>query len=389
MATGTLGKVRRADTDPDFARFGIDRNTIAVWEDGRRESGAAGRFEWWYFEARLEVLGLPTLAIVIAFFVKPMDAAHGPEAPMMSIRAHALLSGPHGMELPPVPPAEFSADAAQCDVRIGPSRCRVEANGNYVVEFEAPDVRGSLVLVPSSPAARIGTGHLLFEDGAGGDQYLGWVVAVPSAVAHIDCVVGGMRYQGTGRGYHDHNWGDAPMPRAVHHWYWGRADVGPFSINFARVTPQAAFGSAEHADLVLFENRTILACGSVGVTVSTGPASPDPGSHKPFSRDITVDFRSPGLHCVAHFKSIKSGFRKRSPSGEAAYHRDAAICTLLVTRGGEPELFGPVFTTFEMMWFGEEASPAALAVFSQGLAEPVQLQELSMLQTYPPAGASL
>ena len=33
-----------------------------------------------------------------------------------------------------------------------------------------------------------------------------------------------------GHGYHDHNWGETPMNNIIHHWYWGRAQVGQYLI---------------------------------------------------------------------------------------------------------------------------------------------------------------
>ena len=126
--TTTTGTVRRADTDADFARFGVDRSRIQAWEDGRRENSAAGRFEWWYFEVRLR-----SGAIVIAFMDKMMTDATGTLAPVISIRAQLWLR-PYGDEIC-FPPQAFSADTSKCDVRIDSSFCRDGGGGIYHLEF--------------------------------------------------------------------------------------------------------------------------------------------------------------------------------------------------------------------------------------------------------------
>ena len=43
-----------ADRPADYARFGLDPTTIALWEDGARTDNRPGTYEWWYFDAHLD-----------------------------------------------------------------------------------------------------------------------------------------------------------------------------------------------------------------------------------------------------------------------------------------------------------------------------------------------
>lgn len=371
MATGTM---RRADSDPDYVRFGVDRNRIQLWEDGRREHSAPGEFEWWYFEFRLR-LG----ALVVAFMDKMLTDATGPLLPVVSIRAQLLLI-PFGEE-GKFQPQDFQADASMCDVTIGTNTCQDTGAGVYRLEFQGRDVAGTIELRADVPPARIGTGHLLFENGAD-QQYLGWIVAVPCGAAAVDCKIGGHHIQETARGYHDHNWGDRPMSSAIHHWYWGRAEVGGFTVIFANVKAQPDYGSGEMAEVILIEGQTTIVSGSQGVTFTPSTPVPDSTTHKPFSGALTFTLDTADARFVVSLLSVWA--LPRTQQGDAAYHRDVAVCTLTVQRPGSVVLHGPVRTSYEMMWFGTAGAADAGSVFDRGFTDPAFVPPGLGLTVVPP-----
>ncbi|PTB57241.1 hypothetical protein M431DRAFT_4303 [Trichoderma harzianum CBS 226.95] len=67
---------------------------------------------------------------------------------------------------------------------------------------------------------------------------VGWANAVPDAYASVDLVINGTKLQfSDGIGYHDKNWGTAPLADNLETWYWGHARVGPYSIVWFDATP--------------------------------------------------------------------------------------------------------------------------------------------------------
>jgi hypothetical protein len=34
----------------------------------------------------------------------------------------------------------------------------------------------------------------------------------------------------SGSGYHDHNWGNNSIMELFNHWYWSRAEIGPYNV---------------------------------------------------------------------------------------------------------------------------------------------------------------
>src|ERR1700691_1107284 len=77
----SVGSVRRADDDADYARLKIDRKLVARWEDGQRESTASGHFEWWYFDAHLD----DGATVVVAFYTKPTINPDTELSPLVTI----------------------------------------------------------------------------------------------------------------------------------------------------------------------------------------------------------------------------------------------------------------------------------------------------------------
>lgn len=355
MSTAS-GRVRRADTDQDFARFDVKRDVIERWEDGQRQPSGVGTFEWWYFEVRLR-FG----TIVVAFMDKMLtDATKGLD-PTVSVRAQIGFTR-HGSETT-YPVKAFSASRQQCDVRIGTNRC-VDGGARYRLEVVSDDINGTIELTASAPPVRIGTGHLLFENGSE-DQYLGWLVAVPAGQADIKLNIGGRTIEEEGRAYHDHNWGDKPMAAAIHHWYWGRAEFGDITVIASNVTAQAAFGSQAMADIVVIDGGKIVVAGSAGAAFVASPPTPDTTTGKPLSKTWGVSVTKGAVRYVVGFRSVADLVRRCD--GDAAYHRDLALCVLLVDRGGLTLPMMPVVSSYEMMWFGDADPLDAHAAFARGM----------------------
>jgi hypothetical protein len=71
--------------------------------------------------------------------------------------------------------------------------------------------------------------------------------------------VGGRSSTSGGVGYHDHNWGNAPMPELMHHWYWARGTAGPYSVIASYITAEKAYGYSALPVFMLARDGRIVA----------------------------------------------------------------------------------------------------------------------------------
>jgi hypothetical protein len=62
-----------------------------------------------------------------------------------------------------------------------------------------------------------------------------------------------------GTGYHDHNWGNVALPAVMHHWYWGRAHVGEYTLIFVEQIALKKYASTRLPVFLLAKGDEILA----------------------------------------------------------------------------------------------------------------------------------
>jgi hypothetical protein len=280
-APAGCGYLRRADDAADYLRLGIDRKSIAPWEDGQRESADSGHFEWWYFDAHLN----DGATIVVAFYTKPPNDPGSRLAPLVTIN----LTLPGGRIVNKVyrgKPNEFSASKTGCDVRIGANRFVGDLH-RYHITAGIEDVSVDIELIGEVPPWRPKSGHTYFAKAKGQpEQLFAWLPSVPQGRATIDYAVGGVAMKSTGVGYHDHNWGDAPMPSLMHDWYWARAKVGPYAVVTSYVTAGARFGYTTRTTFLLAKDGAIAADDDGKVSFAVDRVSTDQATGKPVA-DIT------------------------------------------------------------------------------------------------------
>ena len=69
------------DDDLHYKKMNLDRNNVALWEDGLRTNGVKGEYEWWYFDSHYP----DGTILVIFFFTKSPIAVNGPVKPQTTI----------------------------------------------------------------------------------------------------------------------------------------------------------------------------------------------------------------------------------------------------------------------------------------------------------------
>jgi predicted secreted hydrolase len=250
--------VRLGTTAEDYERIGIERDRILPWEDGARTDGSEGTYEWWYFDAHLD----DGAKLVVAFLTKNFTDIARPLAPMIRIDLD-LPDGTSHHEAAEWKPEEFSASSDRCDVRIGDNSFDGDLHA-YRITARIGDVAVDVGLTADIPAWRPRTGHFLF--GGRGEREFNWLPAVPQGTVEATYRVGGRAHTAQGVGYHDHNWGNAPVNSLVNHWYWARGQAGPYTTIASRITAEEEFGSAGLSVFMLARDGEIVVDDATKVT---------------------------------------------------------------------------------------------------------------------------
>ncbi len=264
---------RLGSTAEDYERIGISPGHVAPWEDGARTDGTAGTYEWWYFDAHLD----DGAKLVVVFLTKNFTDISKPLAPMIRIDLD-VPDGTSYNKIAKFEPGEFSASKDRCDVRIG-GNAFVGDLRTYKIIAKIDDIAVEVSLTEEVPAWRPRTGHWYF--GANDEQEFNWLPAVPQGKVHATYSVAGKSSTAAGVGYHDHNWGNAPLQALINHWYWARGQAGPYTVIASHITAEQKYGNAELPILLLARNGQIIADDASKVTFERLGTYADMATGKP------------------------------------------------------------------------------------------------------------
>ena len=279
MNAKPVGSFRLAASEDDYERLGLLPSKVANWEDGQRIGTEDGAYEWWYFDAHLE--GGAT--VVVTFSTKSSATVDAPFAPSVTIN----LTMPDGRKIDKTLHAEteaFSASKDGCDVRIGENHF-VGDLSHYHIEAAVDDVSVKIDLIGEVPSWRPRTGHMYFGQ-AGEEHLFAWFPAVPQGRVRVVGKVGAETFESVGVGYHDHNWGDAPMAELIHDWYWARSQIGPFTVVASYITTAEKYGYQSQIVFLLAKDGKVVADDETKVRFETDKVFTDEVTGKP-TADIT------------------------------------------------------------------------------------------------------
>jgi hypothetical protein len=265
-----------------YAALGLTPGRVAVWEDGARTSGEPGTYEWWYFDFTLS----DGSTLVITYLTKNFTQPQTKLSPFVTF----TLDRPGESTVSRVvtaSPADFAASRDRCDVRIGANTARGDLH-DYSVHFADGDVSADITLHGTVPSWRPGTGFSFFGGEKG--HYFAWLPSVPQGTVAGTLAVGGRSMTVSGVGYHDHNWGDASMLTLIHDWYWGRAQIGGYTVIASYITASSAFGSTPIPLFMLAHDGRIIADDSSKIRFSTEGVFTDPFTGKPVAATIVYDY---------------------------------------------------------------------------------------------------
>lgn len=267
-----------------YQRLGLKPDSIAAWEDGLRTDTAPGSYEWWYFDAHLD----DGSSLVIVFYTKNPMSPDRPLEPFVSVNldrpgAKTVTFESH------CPAEDFAASPDGCDVRIGDNTFRGDLH-HYEIHVGHDDLVIDVDLTGHVPPWRPATGHLLF--GQHDEHFFAWLPSVPQGTASVTVTSRGSEECLNGVGYHDHNWGDMAMHKLINHWYWGRAQAGPYSIIASYITAEDRYGAAEVPVFLLARGDIVVADDVSKLQFAIHDEQTDERSGKSFGNTLVYQYES-------------------------------------------------------------------------------------------------
>jgi hypothetical protein len=242
--------VALANKKEDYKRLGITKEP-AIWEDGMRTNGQAGSYEWWYFDAEYT----DGTKIVVVFYTKNEFDVKGKACP--TIRFDLTL--PDGRiiskKISEEKGSTIRASKEKCNVKIDKSSIEY-ADGHYLIHFVDDSIDYRCTMKSTAPMWRPKTGHLLF--GEKQKDFFAWFVAQPSADLEAALTVDGEQRELIGNGYHDHNWGNAEINQLINHWYWCRANIGPYTVISCDIIADKKYDYTRQPIIMIAKNGGIM-----------------------------------------------------------------------------------------------------------------------------------
>jgi len=276
------------NTPADFHSRGIEAAPKA-WEDGLRISGGRpGEYEWWYIDARMTDGTIIAATYMVS--VQP-GAALG----LLSASITAPDGKTHALNVPYKGYELASVSRREADIALGGNYLRGDLETYHSVTDPAAlkGIGWDLTLRRVAPSYRRGTGYT-----SAGESYFGWFCAVP-----FGRVAGTLFYDGKtvsveGEGYHDHNWGNIPMPVLIEDWWWGRMQLGEYTVVASNVHYAREYGGPLIPALAIFKGNELILDGAQRpekIRFSQGNIQPHPdpkrGGRSEHTLPRTVSFR--------------------------------------------------------------------------------------------------
>lgn len=359
------GYARLAQKPEDYEHLGLDVKTIAQWEDGQRASTDPGNFEWWYFDTHLE----DGTTIVVVFYPKPLEAPHLPLTPCVEIS----ITRPNCVAIERTvmfDPSEFSASTDGCDVRIGSNRFTGDLD-TYHITATAEELSVDIELTGEVKSWRPETGHFYFADKEQPQNYFAWLPSVPQGAVKAKYSIGDETFEGNGTGYHDHNWGDAPMPELMHDWYWARAEIGPYTVIASYIISEEKYNYDPMTVFLLAKDGKLVVDDHLKVKFSTDDNSTDDKTGKPVADLSTYTYADGDTEYVISFKRqetiVQRVFADGLPSEQRQIAKDNGIDSAYMRLRGTATLEkrenGEVVESFEnpavweQMYLGKTRTP--------------------------------
>lgn len=270
-------------TKEHYEKLGLKKNHIEMWEDGMRTDGSEDTYEWWYFDSHLS----DGSKLVIVFFTKHYTDVSRPLSPLVTLS----LEKPDGTKVDKVYQLDdinnFYASKEQCDVRIGTNTFKGDLN-TYNIHVAIDEICADIGLKRNVPSWRPETGYWLFGDN---EEYnFSWLPSVPNGEIKGTININGDQSTFEGVGYHDHNWGNIGMMNVLNNWYWGRAQIGQYTVISCYIQAEEQYGYQPFPVFMVSKNNEIIAEDGQKICFSTDDRYIDTFSSKPVSNILFYEY---------------------------------------------------------------------------------------------------
>jgi hypothetical protein len=265
---------------------------------------------------------------------------------------------------------QFSASKDSCDVRIGANRFVGDLH-SYRITAAIEEIFVEIELTGAVRAWRPKSGHLYF--GADGRERLfAWLPTVPQGVARVRYKIGNEIHHASGSGYHDHNWGDVPMQKLIHNWYWARAKAGPYTVIASHITATEAYNYETQIVYMLAKSDEIIADDDGCVSFKSERVGGDSKTGKLIADVTRYIYKNGDTRYVVTFERqrtiLQVSFIDRMPflnrliakiiRFDGAYHRFTGKVTIEKFENDvRVEVFDDDHAIWELMYFGKTRLP--------------------------------
>lgn len=296
-----------AADEADYRRLGILRGLVKPGEDGARTDNRRGTYEWWYFDAHLD----DGATLVLTFMNKDLASPQKPLEPLIRLNLD-LPDGSTFEKLVKFPADSWSAATDHADVRIAGNRFTGDLH-TYRITATLDEIDVDVTLVGEVGPWRPATGYMLF--GAERDQEFAWLPSVPQGKVTARYTVDGVVHSAGGVGYHDHNWGNVPLPAIVHDWYWARGKAGLYSVIASRITAHQKYDYQELPIFMLARDGVVVADDSGRVRFDAEDVYTDELTGKPVANVTRYTYDAGDDRYVVTFTREKDLSRSRMIEG--------------------------------------------------------------------------
>ncbi|KAK1529808.1 hypothetical protein CPAR01_12120 [Colletotrichum paranaense] len=326
----------------------LSTTKVEPWEDSlRTDPSQPGVFEWWYFDSHLANGG----KLMVVFHTKLFTSPQVGLEPKIQIQ----LETPDGRVcnvLQAYNPDEFHSSRDECDVTITKDGVVNFFRGTGLKEYhirvtvESLDI--DIQMTNTTSPWRPGNGHVWSKD----NEYFDWFVAVPQGkVTATYTIAGESPVTVGGDGYHDKNWGNAPLAQTINHWYWGRGTLGPYTVISSAIVFSEKHDSVLVKTFMIQHKDTVVADDGSKVSFNAEGIEHDDKVDRPVADTLHFEYQNEGTVFVIEYLREETTLRQQM-SG-AWYLRFAGGMKLKKYQNNELVEEHVGHTQWDSMWFGQ------------------------------------
>lgn len=323
--------IRIMNQPEDYKSLGINPDKVEPWEDGRRNTDAAGCVEWWYFDAETE----DGITVNVNFATNPptMRPSQSGYNPFVFYNVQ-FADGTCETDVIPVNATDCVLGEGQCDVRMGNNYFRGDLQ-HYELHIESPEGNVTIDLKLTSTARSFRPGTAFFQR-ENGDVFT-WLCAVPRGKVSGKVVCGERILKVEGMGYHDHQWGTAENQEFWNRWLWGRQQVAGHTILLFDFVSTRKTGAVQYPVFAVInpdgkvvihnEERT------PSVDIVIDGTRPEQGCGKPFPNKSRYVFRMGEIEAIYELQSeqeytCNNHYEVMDEAGKALYDKHGIYPTI-------------------------------------------------------------